>query len=310
MFRLIHISDPHLGPLPEIRRSQLFSKRITGYINWHRNRVRADMPDITKRLLAYLPGLNGDHVAVTGDLINLGLELEIGNAAAWLEELAPPEDATVVLGNHDAYVPGAREKAFAAWQPWVTGDDGGEVDDSDDYPILRHRGDGIALIGCNSARASAPFLATGYFKKGQARRLQKMLESEGAKGNCRIVMIHHPPFPGATSRHKRLIGLKRFMEAVALGGAELILHGHTHFSTLSHIPGANGEVPVVCVPAAYQWPGHSKPPAGVNLFKISRNLNHGSNGNGNGSGWNIVLERHGLKAGAQEGFALISREDL
>ena len=40
MFRLAHISDVHLGPLPPVTYRQLASKRITGYINWQRNRSK------------------------------------------------------------------------------------------------------------------------------------------------------------------------------------------------------------------------------------------------------------------------------
>ena len=38
MFRLAHISDIHLSPLPALSLRELVSKRITGYINWRSNR--------------------------------------------------------------------------------------------------------------------------------------------------------------------------------------------------------------------------------------------------------------------------------
>ena len=36
--RTLWISDVHLGPLPRLTFRELASKRITGYVNWHRNR--------------------------------------------------------------------------------------------------------------------------------------------------------------------------------------------------------------------------------------------------------------------------------
>ena len=285
MFRLAHISDTHLGPLPAVTRRELFSKRITGYVNFRRNRSSAVFPEITENLVTYLQTLKPDHTAITGDLINLGLSSEFENAVQWLQLLGDASDNTVVLGNHDAYVRGARAKAMAAWQQWITGDDGREIRDESDYPIVRRRGK-ISIIGCNSARASAPFLATGYFKKGQAERLGKILETERAAGQCCIILIHHPPHANATQRHKRLLGSKRFRTVIAKYGADLILHGHTHLATTTHINNPDKKVPVVCVPAAYQWPGHSKPPAGINLFLISKT----------GSQWQITLERHGISA--------------
>lgn len=271
--RLAHISDVHLGPLPKVTRRELFSKRITGYVNFRRNRMNADQPEITARIVSSLKQLAPDHTAITGDLVNLGLDLEIENATNWLAELGDPSDNTVVLGNHDAYVRGARDKAMAAWQPWICGDGDKTVASADDYPVLRRRGR-VSLIGCNSARASAPFLATGYFHKDQAARLGKILLEEHAAGQVTVVLIHHPPFPRATARHKRLIGLSNFTRVIAEHGAGLVLHGHTHLATEAWLEGPDKKVPVICVPAAYQWPGYRKPPAGINLFAIDGS--HGS----------------------------------
>ena len=289
MFRLAHISDIHLGPLPAVTRRELFSKRITGYVNFRRNRSNVVFPEITEKLVAYLKTLKPDHTAITGDLINLGLSSEFESATQWLHLLGNADDNTVVLGNHDAYVRGARSKAMAAWQQWLTGDDGSKIDDESDYPIVRRRAK-ISVIGCNSARASAPFLATGYFKKDQAERLERILETERADGQCRIILIHHPPHANATQRHKRLLGSKRFCNVIAKHGADLVLHGHTHLATTAYINGPDKQVPVICVPAAYQWPGHRKPPAGINLFLISNAKGH----------WHITLERHGLDHGLPE----------
>ena len=52
MFRLAHLSDIHLGPLPEVSYRELVSKRITGYINWQRNRKRAMFGDTLLNLVA------------------------------------------------------------------------------------------------------------------------------------------------------------------------------------------------------------------------------------------------------------------
>ncbi len=283
MFRLAHISDTHLGPLPEVSGRELLSKRITGYVNFRRNRSRPGQPEIVGYLADYVNSLAPDHTAITGDLINIGLDTEIINARLWLESLGGARDHTVILGNHDAYVRGAREKAFEAWQEWVTGDDGARVTSSDDYPVVRRRGE-VSIIGLNSARTSAPFLATGSFRKGQAERFQKLLEAEGRKGQCRVVLIHHPPYHGATKRHKRLIGIDRFLSAVSKAGAELVVHGHTHLATLTYIEGAGKQVPVACVPAAYQWVGGKRPPSGINLFEIIRH----------DSSYRIRLILHGL----------------
>jgi 3',5'-cyclic AMP phosphodiesterase CpdA len=37
-FKLAHLSDPHLPPLPRARLAELLGKRALGYLNWTRNR--------------------------------------------------------------------------------------------------------------------------------------------------------------------------------------------------------------------------------------------------------------------------------
>jgi 3',5'-cyclic AMP phosphodiesterase CpdA len=274
------------------------SKRITGYVNWQRNRGRHYLPETTANLVADLLQRKPDHIAVTGDLINLGLDAEMRTARDWLAALGAPHDVSVVCGNHDAYVPGALGAALAAWQPWVAGDDGHVVRDVKDYPVLRRR-DGISLIGCNSARASLPLYATGYFYQPQADALAELLEAEGRAGRCRVVLIHHPPVARATAFHKRLIGASRFREAVARHGAELVLHGHTHLATIHTIPGPNCPVPVVGVPSAGEPGGKRKPAARYNLFTIAKGL----------TGWSIAMQEYGAATGSAE-IGLIAKRQL
>jgi len=283
MFRLAHISDIHLGPLPPVARRDLMSKRITGYVNWRRNRAHHYRRELTDGLIADLAARKPDHIAVTGDLVNLGLAEEFEMARRWLESLGPPDRVSVICGNHDAYVPGAFEAALATWQSWASDDTGRTIAGDDDYPVLRRR-DGVSLIGCNSACPTPPFFATGRFSARQAEALAEILAEEGRQGRCRVVLIHHPPFRGATAFHKRLIGARRFRGVVARYGAELVLHGHTHLDTVRAIPGPNGTVPVVGVPAAGEAPGGHRPAARYNMFNIAQGP----------KGWSIAMQEYGV----------------
>ena len=302
MFRLAHLSDPHLGPLPEPELLQLLSKRILGYVNWRRNRNKAMgggyLAGLVEDMLAGAP----DHIALTGDLVNIALPLEIEAAKVWLDAVAPPELMSLVPGNHDAYVPGALKSAFKAWGPYMTGDHPAEPDSRTSikahFPYLRRRGP-LALIGVSTARASAPGLATGRIGVPQSRRLQEMLEETGKEGLFRVVMIHHPPFKGATRWHKRLEDASRLRAAVKRSGAELVLHGHTHIDSLTSIDGLNGPVPVIGVPSASHAPGGRHPGARYNLFSITRE---------NGS-WRCLMQERGfLHAG--EGISTIAEREI
>ena len=75
-----------------------------GYINWKRGRERLNDMAMLERLVADLRAQRPDHVAVTGDLVNIGMPEEFRRAAAWMETLGDPADVSFVPGNHDAYV--------------------------------------------------------------------------------------------------------------------------------------------------------------------------------------------------------------
>jgi 3',5'-cyclic AMP phosphodiesterase CpdA len=283
MFRLAHISDVHLGPLPDVTYRDLASKRMVGYVNWQRNRRRHHHDGIVDAIVADLKVQAPNHLAVTGDLVNLALDGEIALARLWLETLGEPADVSVVPGNHDAYVPGAFDKACHAWAPWMHGDGVHGAISSTSFPYLRVR-QGVALIGVSTARATAPFMASGFFREGQAERLGRVLDETGKRGLFRAIMIHHPPVRGAVGQHKRLFGIGKFQKLVRRHGAELVLHGHSHLPTLHWIDGRDGAVPVVGVAAAGQAPGGHKPAAQFNLLDIS----------GQSGDWNVRLTRRGL----------------
>lgn len=290
MFKLAHLSDPHLGPLPDPKLLQLFSKRILGYLNWRSNRSRIMGGSYLEQLVEDMKAQQPDHIAVTGDLVNIALPLEITGARTWLEEIGPPEDVSVVPGNHDAYVPGAIRKARSIWWPYMSGDGAPEAPAKSSrpeatFPYIRKR-DGVALIGVTTGRASAPWFATGRVGSKQSRRLRTILEDLGKEGLFRVVMLHHPPFRHATHWHKRLSDASRVRAVVKRAGAELILHGHTHIDSFESIEGPDGPVPVVGVPSATSAPGGKKPAARYNLFNIEKT----------NPGWTCRMEEHGFDA--------------
>jgi 3',5'-cyclic AMP phosphodiesterase CpdA len=264
MFRLAHISDVHLGPLPHFRRRDLMTKRITGYINWRRNRAKSLGNAVLAAVIDNLHASAPNHIAMTGDLVNLSLDAELPAARLWMEALGEPKNVSYVPGNHDAYVIGALQKTTQNLAAFI----GDAAEPA--FPSLRIRGN-VALIGVNSARATPVFIAAGHVSDRQMMALKTMLEETGNQGLCRVVMIHHPPVRGAASRAKRLYGIRKFQRVVKEAGAELVLHGHTHLQTLNWIAGPDKtRVPVVSVSAAGQMPGGKRPAAGWNEFQIER----------------------------------------
>ena len=122
MFVLAHLSDPHLAPLPRPRIAELASKRLSGYLNWLRKRRAIHRSDVLAAIVRDLAQARADHIAVTGDLVNIALPAEFENARHWLEALGPPADVSLVPGNHDAYVAGADALCERLWAPYMAGD--------------------------------------------------------------------------------------------------------------------------------------------------------------------------------------------
>lgn len=265
MVEIAHISDVHLAPLPPVAPWALFNKRITGYINWRLNRQAHLQRDTMSRLVTHMKAQLPHFTAVTGDLVNLALDAEMTRAAEWTRSLGSANRVCAIPGNHDAYVPGSREKFCTALGAYATG----ETIDDTDFPFVRRIGD-IAIIGCNSAVPTMPFFANGVFDMAQAARLRKLLSALGNTDMFRIVLIHHPPnLEFAQDWRRGLRGADMFRHVIADCGADLVLHGHEHRSTINEIKGPDGPVPVIGVAAgsANAEAGHD--PARYNLFSIT-----------------------------------------
>ena len=150
---------------------------------------------LLKRLVEDLRAQRPDHVAVTGDLVNIGMPVEFQRAALWLETLGERYDVSFVPGNHDAYVRASMPLLGTTFAPWATSD--GAPESKATYPYLRIRGE-IAIIGLSSAVPTAPLMATGRLGKKQVEALAELLRQTDAKGLARVVLIHHPPLAGVT----------------------------------------------------------------------------------------------------------------
>ena len=263
MFVLAHLSDPHLAPLPSPRWSELIGKRATGYLNWQRKRRLIHRADVLARVVADLKAQAPDHIAVTGDLVNIALAAEFAPARAFLDQLGPPRDVTLVPGNHDAYVRGAAHLPQTHWGDYLSGDDAADL--PNEFPFLRRRGP-LALIGLSTAVPTPPFMATGRLGVRQLARLAALLDD--CAGLFRVVLLHHPPASNPGRHFKRLTDGADFRAVLARHGAELVIHGHDHERSLIELPGPVRRVPAVGVPSASEAPPGEHDPAGYNLYRV------------------------------------------
>jgi 3',5'-cyclic AMP phosphodiesterase CpdA len=267
MVLLAHLSDPHLGPLPTPRWRELVGKRATGFANWWRKRHLIHRGEVLARIVADLKAQAPDHIAVTGDLVNISLASEYAPARAWLESLGTPRAVTLVPGNHDIYVRGATPYSRRHWSDYMRADEGELADDAIPFPFMRRRG-ALALIGLSSAVATAPFLATGQLGAAQIERLAAALERCAGEGLFRVVLIHHPPQSKPKRHLKRLVDGAELRAVLARHGAELVIHGHDHEHSLIELIGPQRPIPVMGVPSASAAPPGEHDAAGYNLYRI------------------------------------------
>lgn len=269
-FVLAHVSDLHLTSLAGIRLNQLLSKRITGYLSWRLRRRHEHRSEVLDALRDDLQAEHPDHIAVTGDLTHLGLPREFAEAAAWLERLGTPQTITLVPGNHDAYVAEPWSKTFAQWAAYMAGDDESITAGAEDlFPSLRIRRQ-VALIGLSTAAPSAPFLATGRLGEEQLRRLDRMLEQTAGSGLFRIVLLHHPPAQRTVRWRKSLLDGAALRDVLARRGAELILHGHGHFSAAAYLDAPRQRNLAIGVPTASAIGRNAERWATYHVYRIQR----------------------------------------
>ena len=270
-FLLAHLSDPHLGPLPKPRLRDLANKRAIGYLNWRRKRHLVHRRDVLDKIVADMHAQHPDHVAVTGDLVNIALPLEFSEARRWLESVGAPLDVSLVPGNHDAYVGGIREHFPSVWADYLCGDDAAPPREAV-FPYLRRRGP-LALIGVSTAVPTAPFMATGRLGRAQREALETTLKQVAAEKLFRVLMIHHPPVTSPGRWAARLLDSNELLGLLSRYGVELVLHGHDHRHATIWLDGPKGRIPAVGVPSASATAlGHNHP-AAYNLFAIQREAN-------------------------------------
>jgi 3',5'-cyclic AMP phosphodiesterase CpdA len=264
---LAHLSDVHLGPLPRGAAWDNFAlKRLVGALSWKLNRHKLHDPAISHALVEDIKTAAPDHVAFTGDIVNVSAHAEFTQASRWLQAFGDPTWISFVPGNHDAYVHVQWEHGLAHFGPYMAGD---MAATASMFPYVRLRRN-VAMIGLNSAIPQSLTKAAGQLGSRQLEILPGLLRDLAAKGYYRAVMIHHPPLPGLAPARKALGDAALLRDVLAREGAELVLHGHNHRHMLNVLEGPDGKVPVVGVPSAsMRGEGHHEP-AAWNLYEIDR----------------------------------------
>lgn len=262
--------------MPPLHR--LRPKQELALLSWRRKRRLISTVVPLEALLADLAAHAPDHLAVTGDLVNLAAPPEMVAARRWLERLerlGQPGHVSVVPGNHDCTVPAPWPDGIGQWEPWMRGDADTVAGTAPAFPYLRRRGP-LALIGLSSAILTPLLLASGRVGAQQLSQLEAWLQQTAREGLFRVVLIHHPPVIGEGGRRKALRDRSALAGLLQRHGAELVLHGHHHVTRLVFLAGPAGPIPVSGLPSASA--GLARPElARWNLHRVERD----------GPGWRL-----------------------
>ncbi len=239
MFRIAHISDLHIPPLPRMGLKQLFSKRILSLVSWHHKWKTEHQAEVLDALQSQLHQLEPDHICITGDITFTTLPDEVDKAAEWISRLADSSQISVVPGNHDAYVRGALNYALERWKPWMRDDEGGSG-----FPYLHARGP-VDIVGLSSAVATPPAISLGRIGQQQLERTKALLKRIKTNQRPCVLLIHHPPQEDAAPPRRALADRKELQELLACHPVDLILHGHLHYPVKSKLVCPKGSITVL-----------------------------------------------------------------
>jgi 3',5'-cyclic AMP phosphodiesterase CpdA len=274
---LMHVSDLHLACTEKVPPGLLMNKRILGYLRWKIRRGREYEPTLLEAIRKQFQNVQPDQIVITGDLTHLGLPEEFKKVSLWLEGLAPPEKITVIPGNHDTYVPSPWEDSFSRLEKYMLPRScyKGKLPPpslESLFPTLCVTGR-IAIIGISTARPCAWHLATGTAGKSQLDRLASALKKTAGAGLFRVLALHHPPAPGIVDPRKELTDAPELLKIIEKHGCELILHGHSHRTSIYSVPGPRGQIPVIEAPSALSISDMKVRRARIFTYEVKRHGN-------------------------------------
>ena len=274
---IAHLSDVHLAPLRGLGPTHFNIKRALGLANWTMKRRKVHLRAVVDQITADVKAANADHIIVSGDLTNLGLPGEHQAALDWLTTVGPPDQVSVVPGNHDIYCRLWSDQGVERWRPYMTSDIAGSIlagAVERGFPYVRQFSNGntkVALIGLVSAVPTKPFHAGGRLGEKQLAALGPVLARLARDGFFRLVVIHHPPLPGQADARRGLADAARLEAVLQRYGAELVVHGHNHVDMAAHRTWPGGIVHTIGVASASIGSAYKHEPLGrYNLYRIER----------------------------------------
>ena len=254
-------------------RFDLLGKRGLGFINWQRGRKYIHRPELLDAIVRDLKDLAVDHIAVTGDLVNLSLPAEYRARRAWLE-------TAWAAGRRHGH--SRQPRHLCAAGAALAGGVLGRLHAGRRRRRARH----VSVSAPARARRADRAFDGGADRRRSWRPAGSAIASFAAwrdaldetRGLFRVVLIHHPPVsrrPAAIMR--RLIDARGVLRVLRKTAPNCVLHGHDHRRAIIWLDGPAETIPVVGVPSASARVPHGhEDAAGYNVFRIDGELARGA----------------------------------
>jgi 3',5'-cyclic AMP phosphodiesterase CpdA len=246
---------------------------------------RRESPAAHEALSDLASRIRPDLVIASGDLAHRGLRSQLEAATGLLRTLGPP--VLAIPGNHD--IPYTFPARFT--RPWAEFERLWQTTE----PV--HRDERLFVVGLNSVRPWRH--QSGRLTDEQLARADRLFD-EAPEGALRIAVLHHHLL-GAPWRSRKKPVAKRNLVLAKLveSGAELILAGHIHQSTMAErrefevaTPGGERAVVVSIAPGLGQpRPNRRGEARGLHVYEVEDHRLRASTFVWRDDGWGLTAVR-------------------
>lgn len=238
-------------------------------------------PVAAEDLLRKLVELNPHIVVLSGDLLN-SPHAGWSPMLAWLKNLREslklhPSHVLTIPGNHDMFFTGLSGLSPVA-QQLFNSRLGLVSPDHLQAPIFYCPRSGVAFLLLDLNPIHAIFSAEGKVYKHRLARLTRLLQSDPRlRSAAKILVTHHHPLPVPHEGGDFLLatrGVHHLQRFCSEHHIDIVLHGHKHFATWSHLRlGGGSKVPflleILGAGAAFHKNDNDRRGANFNFLTIS-----------------------------------------
>ncbi|NQU63037.1 MAG: metallophosphoesterase [SAR324 cluster bacterium] len=230
---LLHVSDFHFSDdslrLKDLIRSEgVLSKRITGWLNHHKNPARQMRTELRSRLIDYLSITPWDYLVFAGDLTTLSLEQEFAEARRQMAPLIQKGTVIMLPGNHDRYTkkalnPDLMARTFSDCFPFNT-------------RLSKSAGIRYLELGEQAVLFEIDMVCPRFHTSSRGAIKTDLIASQAFisrnyHDRLKLVVGHYPAFlpePVKEGVLHKLAGKNRLQQFLVASNIDLYLHGHIH----------------------------------------------------------------------------------